>query len=146
MKTKYEIKTNFLGPLQHHNREVKVLNRIIKWGQNGIGYEADPRHAEIMVKELGLQGCAPVCTPGSSTEGHTKDDCADELSREDEHQYRAVVARANYLAPDRVDIAFAAKELAKSMARPKRGDWTRLKRLGRYLSRRLRLQVMFEWQ
>ena len=54
--------------------------------------------------------------------------------------------RANYLAPDRPDIAFAVTELAKSMAKPAEGDWTRLKRLGRYLTSRPRLQVMFKWQ
>ena len=32
------------------------------------------------------------------------------------------------------------------MARPTKGDWTRLKRLGRYLAGRPRLRVLFEWQ
>ena len=56
MKTKYEIRTKLLGPQQHHSQEVKVLNRILTWGQNGISYEADPRHAEIMIKGVGVTG------------------------------------------------------------------------------------------
>ena len=50
-----------------------------------------------------------MSTPGTNTEGHTKEDSADELDKDEEHQYRALVARANYMAPDRADIAFAVK-------------------------------------
>ena len=146
LKKKYEIKTQLLGPQHYHSQEVRVLNRIITLEQNGIGYEADPRHAEIMIKELGLQGCTTVSTLGTSTEGTTKEDCEIELDKQDEKQYRALVARANYMSPDRADIAFAVKELAKSMAKPTKGDWTRLKRLGRYFAGRPRLQIMFQWQ
>ena len=28
------------------DKEVKILNRIVRWIKEGIGYEADPRHAE----------------------------------------------------------------------------------------------------
>ena len=38
------------------------------------------------------------------------------------------------------------KELAKSMAKPCKGDWIRLKRLGRYLAGTPRMQVMMQWQ
>ena len=61
-------------------------------------------------------------------------------------QYRAIVARCNYLAPDRPDIAFAVKELARKMAKPNQGDWTRLKRSGRYLQGKPRLQQYYDWQ
>ena len=52
LKEKYEIKTKWLGPEKHHNQEVRVLNRIITWEPEGIGYEADPRHVEVMTEEL----------------------------------------------------------------------------------------------
>ena len=48
-------------------------------------------------------------------------------------KYRKVVARCNFLALDRGDIAFAVKEGAKGMARPTKHDFAKLKRLGRYL-------------
>ena len=53
-------------------------------------------------------------------------------NEEDASQYRAVVARLNYLAADRPDIAFAVKEFARSMSAPTQGSRDRLKRLGRY--------------
>ena len=50
------------------------------------------------------------------------------------------------MAFDRLDIAFNVKELARSTAMPKIGDWVRLKRFGRYLKGRPRLQQTFAWQ
>ena len=56
------------------------------------------------------------------------------------------MARLNYLSPDRPDIAYAVKELARAMSNPNNGDWARLKRLGRYVKGRPRLVQMYEWQ
>ena len=146
LKDKYEIKTKWLGYKPEHQQEVRVLNRIISWSEQGIEYEADPRHVEVMLAELGLKECTHVTTPGISTEGRTGMDCEKPLQPRDESRYRALVARANYISPDRPDIAFAAKELAKAMASPTQGDWCRLKRPGRYLAGKLRLKSSFQWQ
>ena len=48
---------------------------------------------------------------------------------------RAVAARANYLSGDRPDIQYAVKEICRGMAKPVKGDWGRLIRLGRCLKR-----------
>ena len=48
-------------------------------------------------------------------------------------KYRRGVARINYLAQDRPDLAVAANLLARSMAHPKVGDEIKLKRVIRYL-------------
>ena len=60
--------------------------------------------------------------------------------------YRALVARANYLSQDRSDIAFAVKELCRSMSDPSESDWMMLKRLARYLIGRSRIVVEFGYQ
>ena len=44
------------------------------------------------------------------------------LPEHDIKLYRALVARANYLAQDRSDIQFSVKELARSMSSPTRGS------------------------
>ena len=41
------IKTEILGPDAEEVKEVRVLNRDIKWEKTGITWEADPRHAEM---------------------------------------------------------------------------------------------------
>ena len=38
---------------------------MLSWGRDGIQYEADQRHADIVVDELGLKESKPVSTPGS---------------------------------------------------------------------------------
>ena len=63
----YEIKTQFLGPNKEESQQVRVLNRILTWGSEGISYEADPRHAEIVISELKLSEAKGVVTPGTRT-------------------------------------------------------------------------------
>merc|ERR1711884_1002026 len=94
----------------------------------------------------------PVATPGTKEEGRAKS--GDQASAQydlklDEQRhaiYRAITARANYLSPDRPDIAFAVKELARAMSSPTAGDWCRLKRLARYLKGKPRTVKRFRWQ
>ena len=47
--------------------------------------------------------------------------------------YRALSARCNYLAQDRVDLAYSAKELCRDVAVPSTESLRRLKRMLRYL-------------
>ena len=42
--------------------------------------------------------------------------------------FRGASARANYLAQDRFDLAFAAKELCRRMAVPRKSDLVALRR------------------
>ena len=60
--------------------------------------------------------------------------------------YRALSARCNYLAQDRCDIAFAAKELCREFAIPNKASYGRLKRLVRYLVGLPRLVYSFKFQ
>lgn len=56
-----------------------------------------------------------------------------ELNPAEATLYRALSARCNYLAQDRCDIAFAAKELCREFAISNKSSYGRLKRLVRYL-------------
>ena len=69
LKSEFEVKTKVRGQNPHrHVQEVMVLNRIITWTNDGIKYEPDPRHAELVVKDLGLEGGKRGMTPGSKDE------------------------------------------------------------------------------
>lgn len=143
----YSIKTQLLGPGKDHAREVKILNRIVAWDEaQGISYEADPRHVEIILEQLKLKDSKSVATPGTKEEGRTQQDQDVPLDEDESTKCRALVARCNYLSPDRPDIAFAVNELARSMSAPLRGDLTRLKRLARYFVGKPRLKQWFHWQ
>ena len=70
----------------------------------------------------------------------------DELDDAQITKYRALVARANYLAVDRGDIAFCVKELARCMSSPSRQDWERLQRLARYPRHKRRCVLWYAYQ
>ena len=92
-----------LGPGAEDDKEARVLNRIVRWTDAGIEYEADPRQAEKLLRDLKVDdGVKSVSTPGVKV---TKDqlDADDPLPKDKASPYRAVVARANYLASDRPD-------------------------------------------
>ena len=52
-----------LGPDEDEDDEVRILNRVIKWTSEGITYEADQRHAELIIE--GMDASNFVATPGS---------------------------------------------------------------------------------
>ena len=63
LKDRWDVKASILGPESHQVQEVRVLNRSIRWTARGIEYEADSRHPQLVILELGLSGCGTVTTP-----------------------------------------------------------------------------------
>ena len=39
------------------------LHRLITWSQAAFTWQADPKYAKLLVKEIGLEGCKRVDTP-----------------------------------------------------------------------------------
>ena len=154
---KYKIKTEKLGAGAHDAKEVRVLNKVIRYTDEGLELEADPRHAELVVRDLGLEDAKTCKTPGVKAETRRtvkksgeedQEDAEDEqaMAPRDATQYRAVVARLNYMAADRPDIQFAVKEVARNMSAPLASHWHALKRIGTYLKGRPRLVLKYHWQ
>ena len=40
-----------------------MLNRTVKWTDEGIQWSADPRHAEAIIRDLGLEEAHGVAAP-----------------------------------------------------------------------------------
>jgi hypothetical protein len=145
METSFMIKiVGQLGPDAHDLQEIRILNRILRWTETGIDYEADPRHAELLARDLDSSG------PSVSTAGV-------KIAKEEEEkekplvgmairQFRSGAARANYLAQDRVDVSFAAKELCRQMSDPTEKAWAALLRIVRYLRTEPRVIYKYQWQ
>ena len=124
-----------MGDGDHDIKSIRILNRVLTWTPTGILYEADQRHAELIMKGMGIKdGDKSVNTPGYSRPAKERRESERELDKHEATQYRGLVARANYLAQDRSDIKFAVKELSRWMSAPRQGDWVGLKRLARYLA------------
>ena len=116
---------------------------MVQWTREGIEYEADQRHAEIIVKEMGLEeGSRSLAAPGRK-EGNEDDTL---LEPKEASKYRALVARGNYLGQDRSDIQFTIKELSRTMGTPTQGGWNRLKRFSRYLLDKTRVVTKYVYQ
>ena len=65
---KFECKVQILGPGQGQLREVRIVNRVLRWTSAGIFYEPDHRRAETMVHEIGLEGAKVAPTAGTREE------------------------------------------------------------------------------
>ena len=170
MDEKYESKHIRFGQSTGAVKSMKVLNRIVTWEEASISVEADTRHVETALADLGLMSAKEVNTPAVREIDEKKNDQEgmeaseykvkgktikiqqdgrpiteiaskkivdeggeEELLGEEATLYRSVVARFNYLSPDRQNIMYAVRECAKGMARPKVRDMIKLKRIGRYV-------------
>ncbi len=134
-----------LGPGKDDAKEGIVLNRVVRWTAEGIEYEADPRQTEKLVTECGLAGANTVATPGVRL-GFEEVTKSQPLEARLHTAFRGAAARANYLAADRIDCQFAAKEVCRCMAQPTQASWNALKRLCRYLVGLPRLVFVYRWQ
>ncbi len=70
LRKKYELKEGArLGPGKEDDKEARILNRLVRWTAEGIEYEAGPRQAERIVRDLNLSGCKSVGSPGVKPTG-----------------------------------------------------------------------------
>ena len=147
MKSTYDIKMSTLGPDEGQVDEVRLLNRILRWTPAGLEYEADKRHAELIVKELGLESARSVSSP-YPPEGYPAVEVSKSVQDDSEEstRYRGICARMNYLAVDRPDIQYTSKVASQWMAKPCEQAWEIIKRAGRYLKGAPRLVQKFPWE
>lgn len=152
IEDKFEIK--FRGRLAERKEDMKsirILNRLVTWTKEGIEYESGQRHAEIIIRHMGLKpDSKSVNTPGIRTRDEGEEQLK-ELGPKETSLYRGIVVRAKHLSQDRSDIKAAVKELSRRMAKARVKDVEAVKRLARYLACKprtvikLKSQKMPEW-
>ena len=146
LEGRFEIKTTIVGNDKSESTEARILNRVVRRTDHGWEYEADQRHAEIIVQALGLNEAKGLSTPGEPDKPWILEQ-PDELLKADEaSKYRSIVARVNFLAQDRADIQFATKEVCRDMSNPTDSSKRKLKRLGRYLLNKPRVVNLYPFQ
>ena len=64
----HKVKCEILGGGNGELDEIRVLNRVIRRDGQGPTLEADPRRAEIAVRDLVLENAKPSKLPGSKEE------------------------------------------------------------------------------
>ena len=127
-------------------KAAKSLGRMLTWHAWGIDWEGDQKLAQGLLEENGLKGSNAVDTPGVKEDFVGPDDQRELMKPAEAAQFRRGAAKLNYLAQDRLDLSFAAKEVSARMAAPKVGDEVALKRVIRYLRLYPRWITHYTWQ
>ena len=123
-----------------------MLNRIVRWQRSGWQLEADPRHCELIVGQLQLQQTSGLSTPGADADDDGGDEEAMALTGQDVTLFRGLAARCKYLARDRPDIQYLAKEICRDMSAPTTTSLKTLVQLARYRIVQPRVVWKFEYQ
>ena len=119
----------------HHqswvNRTHQCIKQKIALGNRGLVYQYDPRHVDVLVKDLGLEY-------GNAVQTSTIHDVTDEepapLDHMQSSQHRSQVARCLFLSQDRADVTFIANEFCHVMLNSTLQSLAKLKRPVRHLN------------
>ena len=66
MQEEYDVKLRGrVGPEKHDDKSMRILNRCLGWRSDGLYNEPDPRHAEIIIEQKGVEKSAAVVASGS---------------------------------------------------------------------------------
>lgn len=133
MREKYDLRVDGSIGVGEAKQEFCVLNRLVRFEERSgtIFFEPEPRHAEILLKDLGMETCKPVKSPNEKL---TAEALAKRLELDvvDPHrisQYRLLTMRTAFLAEDRPDLSETVKCLTRKMQGPTEAGFGDLKRL-----------------
>ena len=133
----FEIKVKgVLGPEDKDMKEIVILGRLVRWTEDGVEFEADPRHRKALMDHFGFEEGVKGAAVNGDKERKEEEGDEDDMEREEAKTFRGLVARMNYLAQDSQDLQYPAKEVSREMARPKRGAWRRLTKVIKYVAGR----------
>ena len=133
LSSRYSVKIRaVLGPDAEDDREVRILNRWLRWQNDGIKYEGDEHHVKTVIEGMGLLPNSKGVSETMYKEDDGEDD-TDELAFEAARKFRSLAVVVNYMALDRPDLQFAASVLGRYMSRPTLKAQARLKKVARYL-------------
>ena len=133
LKQHFDLKESIIGRDQGDKHEERYLNRILRWTtDNFLSVEGDPKHAEILLKEWGFSESKATKVPTTKeiVEGLG---AGDEVMGAEQTKMRRAIARINYMAQDRPDLSYTARELSRHMATPREGLRRGLDQVLRYL-------------
>ena len=148
MEKEFEIKIKVLGPEVGCVQERTILNRTLRWNdaEGNIEYEPDARRAEVLIKELGLEGANGLSVPGCEEQSRCSQQGApkqQDIAEASDNKFRKLAARLNSLALDRPDLPCTSKCISRLMVKPTPEAWKALKKVGRYLISHPRFKQVF---
>ena len=136
--------STLVGPGNNDAKEVQYLGRLLRWREDGITIEGDPKHLKTLKTLTSMGNCSTVSTPVNTV------DCeaigpGEPLISYEVRRYRGAAALISYMSQDRADLSVAATYLAKAMAHPTQQAWMAAKRVVRYLTGVPRIEQLYPW-
>ena len=114
----------------HWERYLGKLWRVV---DDAVQVRVDSTFYEGILEQMRMNECKPALTPCVSL-SELRKDAAEPISDVAAELYRTVVGKCMWVAPQRPDISFTVKELARYVRSPTQTQWTMLKKLVRFLS------------
>ena len=134
LKKRWETRDQMIGLKPDDQKELRILNRALRWCKDGLVFAANLRHGREVVDEIGLSKSKPVSSPATGGgAARCQGDGLKPLDEEGKSLYQRIVAKLNYLAHDRLDLKYATSCLASVVSSPSLGDLQAAKRVRRYL-------------
>ena len=112
-------------------QEIPHLNRLFSWTREGVTWERDPRHVDLVIQRLGVTQKVTTPLTKERSEDAEMDDAL--LSEGETKLYLSMTGRIGYISHGRCDLQRKVRELAKGTAQPTEWHVMMLKRSGRYL-------------
>ena len=122
-----------MGPDGKDDKEIVILGRIVKWCEDGIRYQADPKHRQLILEHFGLNRGSRALKSNGEKEVLDKGEEQEDLDTGETTVFRGLAARVNLLSLDCPDLQCEIKQSSSEIASPKKGSWRKLKRVARYL-------------
>ena len=74
LEKRFEVNTKVIGSGTDEVREERVLNRILRDTDDGWVYEADQRHADLIIKSTGIKSANGIRTTGEDERAWDEDE------------------------------------------------------------------------
>ena len=146
LSKKYELKFVTLGPEENEEKEAKFLGRTVAWKSHGLSWSGGTQLVDELIREWGLQEANTIETPGVVEKEDPSANADDHMTPEKAKQYRSSAAKLNYISLDHPKVAFACKEVSRTMSNPYVGDEAKLKRIIRFLKKEPVFVYDYPWQ
>ena len=124
------------------SESIKALNRRLHWvkQKQGIAHQHDPRHVDVLVKDLGLEQSNSVQTPATHDVTEEEPEPLDQVQHS---KYKSQVASSLFLSQDRANITFIVNENCQRMSNHTQQSFAKLKRLVRNVKRERQWEHVF---
>ena len=149
LKKEYELKVRGrLGPDEKDIKRIDILGRILEYRSWGLSWRADPRHRKMVLEHFGfIPETKHLTTTGNKNADKFEGEQGQvELDKAEATNFRAIVARTNYMAADCPNVQYPTKEVCRDMARPTLASQQKMKKLARYLLSWEEVTFEYKWQ